>query len=117
MALFIFSPVTYLFISISKTDKRTDYPGREIARLVQNKWDNNFKNEIKIVVGDEWFAGNLSYHLNSRPTWMNSLKNGASTIKLNEGVIYTGNPEILKKVCPGVFGVIKPVGYCMIGQK
>ena len=35
----------------------------------------------------------------------------------NEGVIYTGNPEILKKVCPGVFGVIKPVGYCMIGQK
>ena len=48
---------------------------------------------------------------------MNSLKNGASTIKLNEGVIYTGNPEILKKVCPGVFGVIKPVGYCMIGQK
>ena len=33
------------------------------------------------------------------------------------GVIYTGNPQILKKVCPGVFGVIRPVGYCMIGQK
>ena len=115
--LFILSPAAYLYVSISQTDKRTDYPGKEIARLVQNKWDNNFVNEIKIVIGDEWYAGNLSYHLNSRPTWMNTLKNGALKIKINEGVIYTGNPEILKKVCPGVFGVIKPVGYCMIGQK
>ncbi len=115
--LFILSPAAYLYVSISQTDKRTDYPGKEIARLVQNKWDNNFGNEIKIVIGDEWYAGNLSYHLNSRPTWMNTLKNGALKIKINEGVIYTGNPEILKKVCPGVFGVIKPVGYCMIGQK
>jgi len=117
LVLFILSPVTYLYISISETDKRTDYPGKEIARLVQKKWNNNFRNEIKIVIGDEWSAGNLSYHLNSRPTWMNSLKDGVSTIGFNEGVIYVGNPQILKKVCPGVFGVIKPVGYCMIGQK
>ena len=55
-------------------NKRTDYPGKEIARLVQNKWDNNFINEIKIVIGDEWYAGNLSYHLNSRPKWMNKFK-------------------------------------------
>jgi len=45
------------------------------------------------------------------------LFNSSWSIKLNEGVIYTGNPQILKKVCPGVFGTIKPVGYCMIGQK
>ena len=38
-------------------------------------------------------------------------------IKDNQGVIYTGNPNILKKICPGVFGTIKPVGYCMIGKK
>ncbi len=115
--LFIFSPVTYLFISISKTDKRTDYPGREIARLVQNKWDNNFRNEIKIVVGDEWFAGNLSYHLRSRPQWNLTLENSIIDLSSNKGVIYIGNPQVLKKVCPGVFGVIRPAGYCMIGQK
>jgi hypothetical protein len=34
-------------------------------------------NDIKIVIGDEWFAGNLSYHLNSRPVWFNDLKNKA----------------------------------------
>ncbi len=117
MIFFLFSPFAYSYISITQKDKRTDYPGKEIARLVQNKWDDNFRNEIKIVIGDEWFAGNLSYHLNSRPIWKNSLKNEASKIELNEGVIYTGNPQILKKVCPGVFGTIKPVGYCMIGQK
>jgi hypothetical protein len=115
--LLFLSPATYLYISFSESNKRTDYPGKEIARLVQNKWDNNFRNEIKIVIGDEWSAGNLSYHLNSRPMWTNSLQNKVSIIDYSKGVIYTGNPEILKKVCPGVFGKINPVGYCMIGQK
>ena len=32
-------------------------------------------------------------------------------------MIYVGNPKVLKKICPGVFGEIKPVGYCMIGKK
>ena len=113
----ILSPALYLTISLSDNTKRTDYPGKEIARLVQNKWDKNFINEIKIVVGDEWSAGNLSYHLYSRPVWMNSLKNKATRIKEDQGVIYAGNPKILKKICPGVFGVIDPVGYCMIGRK
>ena len=113
----ILSPALYLNISILDDTKRTDYPGKEIARLVQNKWDKNFINEIKVVVGDEWSAGNLSYHLYSRPIWMSSLKNKANEIKEDQGVIYVGNPKILKNICPGVFGTIKPVGYCMIGRK
>jgi len=117
LVLFIFSPIAYLYISMSETNKRTDYPGKEIARLVQNKWDKNFKNEIKIVIGDEWSAGNLSYHLSSRPKWMQSLKNKTSSTGSDEGVIYIGNPKVLKKICPGVYGTIQPVGYCMIGIK
>ena len=114
---FILSPSLYLTISLVDETKRTDYPGKEIARLVQNKWDDNFINEIKIVIGDEWSAGNLSYHLNSRPIWINDLKNRTSNITEDQGVIYTGNPKILKKICPGVYGTIKPVGYCMIGKR
>ena len=115
--IFLLSPVTYLYVSISNDFKRTDYPGKEISRLVQNKWNDNFKNEINIVVGDEWFAGNLSYHLKSRPIWFNDLSDKITDIKTNQGVIYTGNPKVLKKICPGIFGSIKPVGYCMIGQR
>ena len=115
---FALSPLTYIGVSVSNDFKRTDYEGKEIARLVQNKWDDNFTNEIKVVVGDEWFAGNLSYHLNSRPRWIIELtKNDTIKLKDDEGVIYTGNPKILKKICPGVYGTIKPVGYCMIGRK
>ena len=114
---FILSPIVYIVVSLVDETKRTDYPGQEIARLVQNKWDDNFINKIKIVIGDEWYAGNLSYHLYSRPIWVNELKNKTANIKENGGVIYTGNPKILKKICPGVFGTIKPVGYCMIGQR
>ncbi len=114
---FLASPLLYLIVSVLDETKRTDYPGKEIARLVQNKWDENFTNEIKIVVGDEWSAGNLSYHLASRPIWLNELKNKNFDIKDDQGVIYTGNPRILKRICPGVYGSIKPVGYCMIGRK
>ncbi|MDC0524529.1 glycosyltransferase family 39 protein [Pelagibacteraceae bacterium] len=115
--LFILSPAIYLGISIYDKNKRTDFPGKEIARLVQNKWNDNFVNDIKIVVGDEWFAGNLSYHLNSRPVWFNDLKNKVSEVKDDQGVIYVGNSKILKEICPGVFGKIAPVGYCMIGKR
>ena len=102
---------------VNRQHQENDYPGKEIARLVQNKWDSNFNNEIKVVVGDEWFAGNLSYHLTSRPKWQQSLKNKASKLNIYDGVVYTGNLKVLKKICPGVFGEIKPVGYCMIGAK
>ena len=85
-------------------------------RFYFSKWDKNFTNEIKFVIGDEWSAGNLSYHLHSRPSWKNELKK-IHKINDDQGVIYTGNPKVLKKICPGVFGTIKPVGYCMIGKR
>ena len=113
--IFILSPAAYLYVSISKDDKRTDYPGKEIADLVQNRWDNNFVNNIAIIVGDEWVAGNLSYHLKSRPQWFNNLEPRIMDLNLNGGVIYVGNANILKSVCPGDFGSIKTQGICMIG--
>ena len=114
---FFLSPSIYAYVSISNDFKRTDYEGREIANLVQRKWDQNFKNKISIVVGDEWYAGNLSYHLESRPKWFNTIENNLEIINSQTGVIYTGNPKILKKSCPGIYGTIRPVGYCMIGLK
>ena len=45
------------------------------------------------------------------------IKNKASKIKDDQGVIYVGNSKILKEICPGVFGKISPVGYCMIGKR
>ena len=69
MILFFISPVSYGFVSIIKTDKRTDYQGKLISEKVQKKWDTDFTGEINVVLGDEWVAGNLSYHLKSRPAW------------------------------------------------
>jgi 4-amino-4-deoxy-L-arabinose transferase-like glycosyltransferase len=69
LILFIFSPFVYAYISITKTDKRTDYLGKEIAIKVQYAWSENHKEPINVVFGDEWVAGNLSYHLKSRPVW------------------------------------------------
>ena len=68
--LFFLSPILYSYVSINQTDKRTDYPGRDIAMKVQYAWDQQFKNPINVVLGNEWNAGNLSYHLKSRPSWI-----------------------------------------------
>ena len=67
--LFFLSPILYSYESITRKDKRTDYPGKEIAAKVQFIWDQDFDKEIQFVTGDEWKAGNLSYHLKSRPRW------------------------------------------------
>ncbi len=67
--LFFLSPTIYSYVSISQSDKRTDYPGKEIAIKTQIIWSQDFDNEIEFVTGDEWKAGNLSYHLKSRPKW------------------------------------------------
>ena len=66
---FFLSPISYSYISILQTDKRTDYPGKEISEKVQKEWDNEFNKPINVVLGNEWNAGNLSYHLKSRPAW------------------------------------------------
>ena len=66
---FLFSPFLYFYISVTETSKRTDYPGKENAKIIQIKWNENFSNKIESVVGDEWYAGNLSYHLQSNPKW------------------------------------------------
>tara|TARA_B100000579_G_scaffold369406_1_gene330830 strand:+ start:1539 stop:2858 length:1320 start_codon:yes stop_codon:yes gene_type:complete len=67
--LFFLSPIFYAYVSITQNDKRTDYVGKQIAEKVQITWDQNFDKEIEFVIGDEWKAGNLSYHLKSRPKW------------------------------------------------
>ena len=69
LILFLLSPITYAYISITENDKRTDYPGKQIADKVQLSWNKEFKDPINIVLGNEWNAGNLSYHLETRPVW------------------------------------------------
>ena len=45
------------------------YPGKQIALKTQYAWNQQFESKINVVLGDEWNAGNLSYHLKSRPVW------------------------------------------------
>jgi len=115
--LFFLSPILYSYISVSQTNKRTDYSGKEIAILIERRWDKNFSNEIMYVVGDEWHGGNLSYHLSSRPIWFKSIKDKLNNLDPKGGIVYTGNPDVLKEVCPGDFGKIDKQGFCMIGSK
>ena len=93
LILFIFSPVAYAYVSLSKTDKRTDYPGKEIAQKMQLEWNKNFEDSINVVLGNEWDAGNLSYHLTSRPVWLGPIEN----YKLDELNKYI----CIDKVCLG----------------
>ena len=121
--LFIFSPMTYSYISIAETEKRTDYNGKKIAEIIQKKWEDNFIGEIGLVSGDEWYAGNLSYHLKSRPKWDN-IEEDNKTVLLKDikggFVIILGKEnddlDALLKICSGIFFKVENHGVCMIGK-
>ena len=70
--LFIFSPFAYAYVSITQTDKRTDYLGKEEAKKAREFYHNQTKviGDLRFVKGNEWLAGNLSYHLDGRPKWI-----------------------------------------------
>ena len=65
--LFLLSPLLYGYISISQTDKRTDYKGKEIAKVVEKNLTRLGYNNVMSIAGNEWIAGNLCYHLKYRP--------------------------------------------------
>ena len=46
--MFLLSPISYAYISIDQTNKRTDYPGKEIANKVQEKWSQEFNLPINV---------------------------------------------------------------------
>ena len=119
LILFIFSPITYFYISKTHTAKRTDYPGKKISQIIQEKWENNFTNEIGLVGGDEWYGGNLSYHLKSRPKWDNILdvKKTISLKDIEGGFVLIGDADILPKICSGIFFEVETQGICMMGKK
>ena len=122
--LFILSPTIYSYHSISKKDSRTDYPGKEIARLIQARWDTTFSNKIEVVFGNEWAAGNLSYNLKSKPKWIQNLSNHKSL-----GIIMIGDYDEninINKTCnfsntssKVVLLQLKSFNHsvCMIGKK
>ena len=119
LIFFIFSPMAYFYISTTQIDKRTDYPGKKISQIIQEKWEKNFSNKIEIVVGDEWHGGNLSYHLKSRPKWDNILTEEKTTYSKSnvDGFIFIGDEDILSNICNGVFLEVETQGVCMIGVK
>ena len=75
--LFIFSPFAYAYVSITKTDKRTDYQGKEEAKKAKQFYDGQVlvTGDLSFVKGNEWLAGNISYHLDERPKWIYDSKN------------------------------------------
>ena len=104
--LFIFSPFAYAYVSITKKDKRTDYPGKEIAEEIQLIIEHIDEiKKIDFVSGNEWVAGNLSYHLKSRPTW------NKTEISKSDVGIFTPSKS---NGCAGSHLIIRNETFCLI---
>ena len=75
LVLFFISPILYAYVSISKNDKRTDFNGKNLAIQAKNFYQTeaNDLGKMEYVKGNEWIAGNISYHLPERPKWIYSL--------------------------------------------
>ena len=75
LVLFFISPILYSYVSISKTDKRTDFDGKNLAEQAKEFYETeaNGVGKMEYIKGNEWIAGNISYHLPERPRWIYSL--------------------------------------------
>ena len=93
LILFLLSPITYGLVSLIYEDKRTDYRGKVEADKVLQVWQKDFTESINVVLGDEWHAGNISYHMEGRPVWLGEINQ--KNVDLLNAYICT------KKVCVG----------------
>ena len=93
LILFLLSPITYSLISLISDNKRTDYKGKVEANKVLQVWKKDFTESINVVLGDEWYAGNISYHMEGRPVWLGEINQ--KNVDLLNAYICT------KKVCVG----------------
>ena len=93
LILFLLSPITYGLVSLINENKRTDYKGKVEANKVLQVWQKDFTEKINVVLGDEWYAGNISYHMEGRPVWLGEINQ--KNVDLLNAYICT------KKVCVG----------------
>ena len=93
LILFLLSPITYGLVSLINENKRTDYRGKVEANKVLQVWQKDFTEKINVVLGDEWYAGNISYHMEGRPVWLGEINQ--RNVDLLSAYICT------KKVCVG----------------
>ncbi len=93
LILFLLSPITYGLVSLISENKRTDYKGKFEANKVLQIWQKDFTESINVVLGDEWYAGNISYHMEGRPVWLGEINQ--KNVDLLNVYICT------KKVCVG----------------
>ena len=93
LILFLLSPITYGLVSLIYEDKRTDYRGKVESDKVLQVWQKDFTESINVVLGDEWHAGNISYHMEGRPVWLGEINQ--KNVDLLNAYICT------KKVCVG----------------
>ena len=93
LILFLLSPITYGLVSLISENKRTDYKGKIEANKVLQVWQKDFTESINVVLGDEWYAGNISYHMEGRPVWLGEINQ--KNVDLLNAYICT------KKVCVG----------------
>jgi len=117
LIFFLILPTVYGTDSYFKKSKRTDFPGKTIANKIQNTWNDNYSNEIEVVVGygwvyGDWYGGNLSYHLKNRPIVKYQLKNFSDV-----GIVHIDTLNNIKS-CKGILLKIEPYyDSCLIGKK
>jgi len=116
--IFMILPAVYGIDSIVQKDKRTDFPGKKIAKKTQMIWNENFSNQIEIVAGESWvyggwYAGNLSYHLKDRP----NLKYQVNNNNFQIGTIWVDVLNNIKS-CEGILLKFEPYyESCLMGKR
>jgi 4-amino-4-deoxy-L-arabinose transferase-like glycosyltransferase len=53
---------------ITSHEKRTHFPGAQLALTVTDRWHASINAPLKYVIGDTWYAGNVAFYSVDRPS-------------------------------------------------
>ena len=53
---------------INGRPSRIHFPGRELARSIETSWEREYREELTLIGGDWWLAGNAAFYSKWRPT-------------------------------------------------
>ena len=64
--------VLYSYYSMTNTEKWTDFKCKNLAKHAKVFYETECKDlgKMEYIKGNEWIAGNISYHLPERPKWI-----------------------------------------------
>jgi len=59
--LLLLASSAYVFVQTQPGERRSNFPGKVIAKDIQTSWEQQFHRPLKFIAGERWISGNIAF--------------------------------------------------------